>query len=112
MLLVDSGRYDEAEALLEEQLQNADVDSVFTKWCAFHVKSLRGEIRMARGQLAEAEPLLREGADGIRITPLAGIRRRARAIEKLAQCYDQLNIASPGAGYDAKAVRCREQVTP
>jgi len=109
LVLVNDGRYDEAEPLLEEQLQNADVDSVLTKWCVFHAKSLQGEIRLARGQLAEAEPLLKEGAEGLLTTKLAGSRRRSRALEKLAQCYDQLNTVSPGAGYDAKAAQCRRQ---
>lgn len=112
ILLVDAGRYDEAQALLEEQVQNADADSALTKWCVFHAKSLLGEIRMARGQLAEAELLLKEGAAGLRTTSLVAPRRRRRAIEQLARCYDQLNIASPGAGNDTKAALCREQLSP
>ena len=109
--LVMDGRYDEAEPVLEEQLKYADVESVLTRWCVFHAKSLQGEVRMARGQLAEAEPLLKEGVDGLLNARLAGPRRRNRAIEKLAQCYDQLNTLNPGAGYDTKAAQCREQLT-
>lgn len=112
MLLVDAGRYDDAQALLDEQLLNASPDSALTKWCVFHAKSLLGEVQMARGQFAEAEPLLKEGADGLRSTSMAPARRRRRAIEQLARCYDQLNLASPGAGYDAKAALCREQLKP
>jgi len=112
ILLVDDGRYDEAEALLKEQLQYADADSVLTKWCVFHARSLLGEIRMMQGQLAEAEPLLEEGANGLRNTPLAGTRRRRRAFEQLARCYDRLNIESPGAGYDTKAALWRELLKP
>ncbi len=112
MLLVDAGRYDEAQTLLEEQIVNAPADSVLTKWFIFHAKSLLGEIRMAQGQLAEAEPLLKEGADGLRSTSMSPPRRRRRAIEQLARCYDELNIASPGAGYDTKAALCREQLKP
>lgn len=112
MLLVDAGRYDDAQALLDEQLLNASPDSALTKWCVFHAKSLLGEVQMARGQFAEAEPLLKEGADGLRSTSMAPARRRRRAIEQLARCYDQLNLASPGAGYDAKAAFCREQLKP
>ena len=112
ILLVDAGRYDEAQAILEEQILNADPDSVLTRWCVFHAKSLLGETRMARGQLAEAELLLREGADGLRTTPLVASRRRRRAIEQLAACYDRLNMASPGAGFDRKAALCREQLSP
>jgi tetratricopeptide (TPR) repeat protein len=112
ILLVDDGRNDEAEVLLEEQLQIADADSILTKWCVFHAQSLLGEIRMTQGRLAEAEHLLEEGADGLRTTPLAGARRRRRAIEQLARCYDQLNMASPGAGFDVKAAVCREQLAP
>lgn len=112
VLLVDGGRQEEAEALLEEQFQNADADSVLTRWCVSHAKSLLGEIRMAEGRLAEAEPLLKEGAEGLRATSLSGPRLRNRAIEQLARCYDQLNITSPGAGYDTKAALCRNQLTP
>jgi len=110
--LVNDGRYEEAEPVLEEQLKYADVDSVLTRWCVFHAKSLQGEIRMARGQLAEAEPLLKEGAEGLLNARLAGPRRRNRALEKLALCYEQLHATSPGAGYDAKAAQTREQITP
>jgi tetratricopeptide (TPR) repeat protein len=112
MLLVDAGRNDEAQALLEEQILYADPDSALTKWCFFHAKSLLGETRMARGQFAEAEPLLKEGVDGLRTTSLVAPRRRRRAIEQLARCYDQLNMASPGAGFDMKATHCRKQLAP
>ncbi len=110
MLLVDDGRYEEAETLLNEQLRIADPNSVLTKWCIFHAKSLLGEIQMARHQYAEAEPLLRESAEALRKMPLAGLRRQRRAVEQLARCYDELNTANPAAGYDAKAAQCRESL--
>lgn len=112
ILLVDAGRLDDAQSLLEEQVSNAGMDAVLTRWFVFHAKSLLGEIQMARGRLAEAEPLLKEGADGLRTAAMVPARRRRRAMEQLIRCYDQLNVASPGAGYDTKAALLREQLVP
>jgi hypothetical protein len=87
-LLVQAGRPAEAEPVLRECLGFRETKQP-GDWSTFHIRSLLGGALLAQKKLTEAEPLLRQGYEGLKQRedkiPAASKTRVAEALERLVQ---------------------------
>jgi tetratricopeptide (TPR) repeat protein len=103
--LIRRSRWAEAEAILREGLairQEAQADD----WNTFDTRSLLGESLLGQKKLAEAEPLLLAGYEGLKAReariPPAGRPRLAEAAERLIRLYEAWGKQDQAAAWKRK----------
>jgi tetratricopeptide (TPR) repeat protein len=108
--LLRAGQPAEAEAALRECLAIREKKGP-DAWTTFNTKSVLGGALLGQRKYAEAEPLLRQGYDGMKqweakIPPMAR-KRLTEAADRLAELYD-----ATGRPDQAKAVRAKAPASP
>jgi len=111
LTLLKLNAWDEAEPLMRECLairEQTQPDA----WTTFNTRSMLGGVLLGQNRLAEAEPLLLKGYQGMKdreaaIPPQAKVLRIPEALERLVALCEAWDKAEPGKGYDAKAEEWR-----
>ncbi|MBL8898570.1 MAG: serine/threonine protein kinase [Planctomycetes bacterium] len=85
-------------------------------WSTSSARSLLGAAIAAQGRLAEAEPILIAGFEGLErsfaTVPPQSRYRLEDARRRLVELYTKWEAEAPGSGYQARATQWRERVLP
>jgi serine/threonine protein kinase/Tfp pilus assembly protein PilF len=100
MALLQSGAYDDADALIRECLAIRETKES-DAWTTFNTQSMLGGVLLGQKKYAEAEPLLLNGYEGMqqreKTIPPEGKIRLVEALERLVQLYEATERADESA---------------
>jgi hypothetical protein len=106
LFLLEARRPGDAEPLLRECLASG-LKTRADHWTTFNTQSLLGACLLAQQKYAEAEPLLRQGYEGLKrrtgTIPANDKVRLSQAVERLVQLYE-------ATGQKAKADEWRQKL--
>jgi tetratricopeptide (TPR) repeat protein len=107
-MLERQGRYEEAESLCSRILSRPQAN----EYDKAGASSTLGAIRAGQKRFGEAQVLLSDGFDVIKVHRDIATPRKRLALRRLLQLYDSWDAAEPGKGYAEKAAEYRALLTP